>query len=280
MRFDRIADTFVGMFRAFLISTLASLSICSAYDAQLDGPGLDVSLISQTRSITPGTPLTIGFHIHHHAGFHTYWKSPGMVGVPTSLEWSLPKGFTASEISWPYPEQTFMAEYPCHGYERDVTLLVTITPPKQIQTETVSFKVDANWMCCARGCFPNFQSFEITLPVTDKPIPDPHATALIRAASIEVPKVDTSLKAAVIGHDPIELKIFPAQKLKSSEIYFFSSDGQISSDQPQRISRGIDGSLILTMQRSEFSPKNSTSLPGILKLGSTHVEINPAYSPN
>ncbi|MDB4512521.1 protein-disulfide reductase DsbD family protein [bacterium] len=265
------------MIRSLLVLTLAFVQTTSAYDAQLAGPGLDVALISESRSITPGVPLTIGFHIHHHAGFHTYWKNPGMVGVPTSLEWKLPQGFTASEIRWPYPENTFMAEYPCHGYERDVTLLVTLTPPAKIETKTVTLKVDANWMCCARGCFPNFQSFELTLPVTRKPIPDPHATALINTASKEIPKTNPKLISSVRGHQQIELKLSSLAIPKSKKVYFFSSDGQVSSDQPQEISRGTDGSLILTMPRSEFSPKKIKSLPGVLKIGKQFFKINPAY---
>jgi len=265
------------MIRSLLIFTLALSQLASAKDPQLEGPGLDVALISDSRSITPGVPLTVGFHIRHHTGFHTYWKGPGMVGVPTSLKWTLPEGFSASEIRWPHPEITFMAEYPCHGYERDVTLLVTITPPKQINSKAVTLKTDANWMCCAKGCFPNSQSFEITLPVTQAPVPDSTSAALIQTATNELPKTNSKLRCSVRGYKQIELKFFFPRSFKAEEIYFFSSDGQVSSDQAQALSRGIDGAVILTMQRSEFSPKKFEALPGVLKIGKQYFEINPAY---
>ena len=105
---------------------------CAQEDPELIGPGLEIGLISESTGVTPGRPLTLGLHIHHLPGFHTYWKSPGIVGMATSIEWSLPEGFTASKIRWPYPQNTFMSKYPCHGYERDVTLIVDITPPEQI----------------------------------------------------------------------------------------------------------------------------------------------------
>ena len=121
--------------RVFLLLTFLLTSLWGEEDPLLKGPGLSIGLISENSSIAAGEPFVVGIDIKHFPGFHTYWKNPGMVGVGTSIEWTLPNGFTASEISWPYPEKSFMAQYPCHGYERDVTLLVTITPPCQNRGE-------------------------------------------------------------------------------------------------------------------------------------------------
>jgi len=247
-----------------------------ALDPQLEGPGLAIDLISESRSVTPGQPLTLGLHIHHFPGFHTYWKNPGMVGVGTSIEWTLPEGFAVSEIAWPFPENTFMSEYPCHGYERDVTLLVTLTPPKKISDKTVTLKAKTIWMCCAKGCFPGFQTFTMTLPVTDKPVPDATALAHIEQARRELPEEKHDLKATLLSKtDASKIKIhFKGKgKLPAKEAYFFSSDGQISSDQKQTFVRLDDGSLLLTIARSEFSPEGKTELRGVLRLGEKHLAI-------
>ena len=71
--------------------------------------GLEIALISEVKSIKAGESFTVGLHLKHHKGFHSYWKNPGVVGLPTSIKWDLPKGFTAGEIQWPYPELTMMA---------------------------------------------------------------------------------------------------------------------------------------------------------------------------
>ena len=247
-----------------------------AIDPQLEGPGLAIDLISESRSITPGQPFTVGLHIHHFPGFHTDWKSPGMVGVATSIEWTLPKGFTASEMAWPYPENTFMSEYPCHGYERDVTLLVTLTPPQEISEKTVTLDAKTIWMCCAKGCFPGFQTFTMTLPVTDKPVPEATALAHSEKARSELPEKKHKVEATLLSAtDAREIKIHFAGegKLSPKKAYFFSSDGQISSDQKQTFVRQNDGSLLLTIARSEFSPEGQKTLPGVLRLGKKHLAI-------
>ena len=79
--------------------------------------GVEVELLAEVNAIVPGKSFQVGLRIRHEKGFHTYWQNPGIVGVATSLKWTLPEGFTASEIQWPYPELTKMASYPCHGYE-------------------------------------------------------------------------------------------------------------------------------------------------------------------
>ena len=105
-----------------------------------DTVGLSISLISEVKSIQPGESFKVGVKIKHDPGFHTYWKSSGIVGVSTQVKWDLPEGFEVSSIHWPYPELSKMAEYPCFGYERDIVLFMTVTPAKMINEKSVTLK--------------------------------------------------------------------------------------------------------------------------------------------
>ena len=78
---------------------LASLS----HGGETEKP-LEVSLISESRSIRAGRPFFLGLHLIHPPGSHTYWKNPGIVGLATTVEWDLPPGFSAGEIQWPAPQ--------------------------------------------------------------------------------------------------------------------------------------------------------------------------------
>lgn len=252
------------------------VSLLSAEDPGLKGPGLEIGLIAESSSITPGRALTVGVHLKHFPGFHTYWKNPGMVGMETSLNWKLPEGFTASEIRWPAPENTFMGQYPCHGYERDVTLLVTITPPEKISGDSVTLTTEAGWMCCAKGCFPGFRTLSLTLPVTDRPVPAPASRALIEKAHKELPSTDHNLTATLLSPvDSSVIKIhFKSQSaFPKKDLYFFSKDRQISSDHEQNFEPQPDGSLVLTIPRSEFSPEGKTSIPGVLRVGKLCYDV-------
>ena len=247
-----------------------------ATDPRQEGPGLAIDLISESQSLVPGMPLTVGLHLHHFPGFHTYWKNPGQVGVATSIAWFLPEGFTASTIAWPFPENTFMGTYPCHGYDRHVTLLTTIYPPDSLTSKTVTISAKTMWMCCAKGCFPGFQTFDLTLPVSDAPAPDAAASTLIQKARKELPEANHDLKATLVSKmdsDEIKIRFVGEKKLSPEGAYFFSSDGQISSDQKQIFIPAEDGSLLLTIARSEFSPKGSPSLPGVIRMDGRHLII-------
>jgi len=251
-----------------------------AYEAGLQGPGLSVDLITENRSVTPGKPLTVGLHIHHFAGFHTYWQNPGMVGMPSSIDWELPEGFTASEIQWPYPEKTHMGDYPCYGYERDVTLLVTITPPAKLEGKTVTLKADAAWMCCSKGCFPGFQTFKMTLPVTNTPIPDHPARKHINQARRELPAAENKAKLTLLSKasDPtIRVRINHPDLSSVTDLHLYTTDRQISSDHPQKIAKQNDGSLILSVPRSDLGPESPKKLSAVLQLDRRFLAVTADY---
>ena len=120
--------------------------------------------MTSVQAVQPGVPFTIALHLHHQPGFHTYWKKPGIVGLPTSIEWTLPEGFTAGPLQWPAPQIVDMAGHPAHGYKRDVLLLTEITPPKTIVGDSLAFTGKLAWMACSKECFPGFQTRTVKAP--------------------------------------------------------------------------------------------------------------------
>src|SRR5262245_53837871 len=99
---DEVANSFRQMF--------CRLHLCILYFA-LCGflPGADnplkIELVSEVTSIVPGKPFYVGLHLQHQPGDHTYWRFPGIVGVPTGIKWELPEGFKAGPIEWPEPQR-------------------------------------------------------------------------------------------------------------------------------------------------------------------------------
>jgi len=150
-----------------------------------------------------------------------------------------------------------MVGHPCHGYQRDVTLLVTIKPPDQIREKEVTLEVATGWMCCAEA-----------------------GAALIRKSRGEIPRVSEAWSgAAITGRNErvIQLKVNPPLGVSSEAVYLFSCDGQISSDKKQTVNVQSDGTWLLTTERSEFSPKNSSQLRGVLKVGNLYIILQAKY---
>lgn len=242
--------------------------------AEVPTRGIDVELISEANSIQPGRPFQVALSIHHHEGFHTYWRNPGIVGVATSIDWALPDGFTAGTIQWPLPEQIDMSGHPAHGYERDVLLMVCITPPKTLTKPAYTISGTASWMACAAACHPGSKRFSITLPVEV----DADKTSVHRprfdAAKAELPhRLPGWSGTWLSGEDGTQITLQitpPTDESQIQSAYFFSSDGQISSDQPQTLRRRSDGKLLLNATRSEFGPGPKNELPGLLQITRTN----------
>lgn len=244
--------------------------------------GLKLELISETSKIKPGVPFKVGLKIEHATGFHTYWKNPGIVGVPTQLKWELPEGFKAGPIEWPAPVITKMAVYPVYGYEGNVLLPVTITPPPSLDPDLspeIELSADASWMCCAKTCHPGFTTVSISLPSTEidsADSPTKHK-ALFEAADRARPIKTEAWKATAIRHgSEIALKMIPeageiadlANLQKDGKVYFFSGDGLIDSTAEQSLTVSPDSSsLHLSLKVSEHASEASTDkarLTGVL----------------
>lgn len=247
--------------------------------------GIDIDMVSENLSVKPGEPFTVGVKIHHHEGFHTYWQNPGVAGVPVKLEWHLPDGFAAGEIQWPYPEKTKMAIHPVHGFERDVMLLVQITPTAKLPDARLELKATASWMACADGCYPGKKELSAQVNIGGQTKPDPALVSAFVKARAEIPQdmTDWSAEAASLPDaTEIRIRLIPhLGALPPTDLYFFSSDGQVSSDRPQRLEKTADG-FELIAERSPYGPKSGESLSGVLvsstpfgKSGATFVRISP-----
>lgn len=244
--------------------------------------GLKIKLISEQKVVSPGATITVGVSIKHDEGFHTYWRNPGNVGMATGIKWKLPEGFLAESIQWPCPELCLMAGHPCHGYERDVVLLVDIKVPEKLFTNEVKLIANVAWMCCADDCHPGFKELSIILPVGEKSIVDEKHAVVFATARKELPIEDCPWEVVMLsGKDEPVVKVRVKQRsgveTKKVPEYIFSDDGQVSSDKEQKFTKQADASYIMRIDRSEYSPKFKNKFSGVLKVGNHHYTFLTDY---
>lgn len=257
---------------AILVATVVCIHPASAED---ESPNpLSPDLVSEVTAIRPGEPFWIGLWLEHPEHYHTYWKAPGIVGIPTELDWTLPEGFTAGKMLYTVPKRVSMAGINAHGYHGNTLHMVKITPPDEIAGDSVLFPALASWMCCWKTCHPGFERISITLPVDRKaknPLWDPkwHPVFVEARSKLPNPLVGWEVKATESDREVVfKIKPISAADPKpnphAASVYFFCGDGQINSGSAQTISRSPDGTLTLTMKRSQFGPPDATSYPGLL----------------
>lgn len=223
--------------------------------------GLKLQLVPEVTAIVPGESFRVGLFIQHDKGWHTYWRQPGIVGVPTSIAWTLPAGFRAGALEYPEPESTKMFQIKAQGYERDVLLQTKIQAPASLKPgEKITLKGKASWMCCANTCHPGTMELSLEMPVAAKATSDARwqpvfekeraayahpSTAWTASAEEKGLTVTLTLKPASDKARPFTSDTSPPS------VIFFTEDGWINSDQPQTTRLNDDGSLTTTLTRAE-----------------------------
>jgi thiol:disulfide interchange protein/DsbC/DsbD-like thiol-disulfide interchange protein len=257
---------------ASALAALAALALLAALSPAARAQ-VAASLVSEDASVQPGRPFTLALRLVHKPHWHSYWINPG-TGLPTTLKWTLPDGWKAGDIQWPSPMllTDTRGNVIGNGYDGDLLLPVTITPPAGLAPgTTVTLPVAADWLMCQDECVPGSAKLSITLPVSaDVPKPDPEWGQKIQFLLTQIPEVDPSWAvSAVRGPKTVTLSIraadapaLPAQA--AEDIHFFSEDGTIASDQPQTVTTDGKGGFTLVLPVSADAPAGAASLVGVL----------------
>jgi DsbC/DsbD-like thiol-disulfide interchange protein len=241
---------------AFFLLALGSWP--SAAHAQT---GLKLQLVSEQSAIIPGKPFTVGLWLDHDRGAHTYWRFPGIVGVPTQLKWNLPKGWRAGALIYPEPERTLMFQIKAQGFDRDVMLRTEITPPANLKIgEQVTLTGKASWMCCGNSCHPASMDLSLTLPVAETSALNEKWHKLLNEERARAEQTSDAWTASASEKGvTVTLTLQPAtaearlskSQREADRIIVFTEDGWFDTDKPQIIQRQDDGSLVITLTKAE-----------------------------
>lgn len=243
------------VFAAFI--GCATVLTCSV-SAQV---GLKIEIVSEQSAIVPGKPFTVGLWLDHDRGWHTYWRFPGIVGVPTQLKWNLPKGWKAGELIYPEPERTLMFQIKAQGFDRDVMLRTEITPPANLKIgEQVTLTGKASWMCCGNTCHPSSMDLSLTLPVAETSALNEKWHKLLNEERARAEQTSDAWTASAsekgetvtLTLKPIsaEARLSKSQR-EADKIIVFTEDGWFDTDKPQIIQRQDDGSLVIALTKAE-----------------------------
>jgi DsbC/DsbD-like thiol-disulfide interchange protein len=160
-------------------------------------------LLADVASIAPGKPFTVGVRLTMQPGWHTYWTNPGESGQPIAVKWNLPAGYTAGELRFPVPVRFVQpGDLYGYGYEGEVMLLATVTPPAEGASSGGAVELSANvsWLVCKDICIPGKATVSLSLPMaTATQAAAPANEALFKTWQDRVP---TDPAAALVEGQP------------------------------------------------------------------------------
>jgi len=186
-------------------------------------PQVKVDLLAEPKSMEVGKPITLGLRFRPTPGWHIYWSNPGDSGLPPSVTWKLPTGWTAGELQFPFPEKILVPPLFSYGYEQETVLLVQLTPPQnQPLPPKISIHASVEWLVCKETCLPGKAQLDLTIPTQPKPNIDLQGLfdEVRREMPVRIPMIPVKVR---LNGGFLEFSISNAQEVGS--LSFFPTDG-------------------------------------------------------
>lgn len=157
------------LFAAALMAACATAAAAPAASARTEQ--VEVRLISDVATVSPGQTIHLGLEQRIIPHWHTYWKNPGDSGTSTSIEWTLPAGVVAGDIIWPAPSRFTIGPITNYGYATQVVLLSKLTvPASQPVGSRIPVLAKASWLVCEESCIPQDATLQLDLDVAQAPV--------------------------------------------------------------------------------------------------------------
>src|SRR5262245_5851716 len=94
---------------------------------------VEAKAVVSAAHVQAGTPFDVGVLLRMQPGWHVYWLNPGDAGLPTTVRWTAPEGFSVGPLRWPVPRRF---EQPGrgvgYGYAATVLLRARVAPPAAV----------------------------------------------------------------------------------------------------------------------------------------------------
>ncbi len=250
------------LFRALALLAFAASPALAQTTAQTEE--VKAELLADRAAVAPGGSVWMGLDLKIKSGWHTYWRTPGDSGQPTSIRWTLPAGVTAEPIQWPVPDRVEVLGIMNFGYHDHVTLLNELKVDASTVASDAVIKADVTWLVCADVCIPQDASFSMPLKI------DPAAPAETTPAATALQVVRNSLpqaapfpvKATRSG-DQLTFTAGPGvEGAVKSVTYFPYQDGLIVNAAPQTAK--VSGGSVRVAVAAEKKSETIVNASGIL----------------
>jgi thiol:disulfide interchange protein DsbD len=202
---------------------------------------VEAQLVTEKAAARPGSSLVVGLRLRMEPQWHTYWKNPGDSGLPTRIKWTLPAGWKAGEVQWPYPQKLPVGPLMNYGYEDEVILLTEISVPRDAPAGNADIRADVDWLVCRDICVPEKGALDLPVPVADAvPADDPRYLAGIDRARNQLPVEPAGWKYdAAIANGLLRVRLTAPEGAQApASLYFFPArESLIDPSAPEKLTR-------------------------------------------
>jgi thiol:disulfide interchange protein len=189
------------------IVTFMATVLLAFFALPADAAATRATLVLSAQTAKPGDTISAAVRLEMSSGWHTYWKNSGASGIATAIEWELPPGVTAGEISWPVPEKYVPEKVDDEGkplagaldfdqttyvHHDEAVLLVPLTIAPEVAAGRIEIKALVKWLECQVNCVPGKQEVTAALEIGAATTPSPTAASFVEWQN-RLPKSGDSL---------------------------------------------------------------------------------------
>jgi DsbC/DsbD-like thiol-disulfide interchange protein/cytochrome c biogenesis protein CcdA len=252
-----------------LLAVLLFLIAAAPASAQFDrlnqpiaparGNAITPELVVNGRAV-PGGTAELAISMRVKPGWHGYWLNPGDAGLPMSVEWQLPQGWSVGPLRYPVPHRLLVSGIVNYVYEDDYAVLAALRVPAGT-TGTHRIAAKMRWLACTdKICVPEQGEAEVEVATGGaaagdgrfnawrQALPQPLSSPAAFQSTGKVYRIAIPLPRSVAVKDPY---VFPID------------DGVVDYAAEQRFFRDGDR-LVAHVGMGEGDPR---ALRGVLSLG-------------
>lgn len=181
-------------------------------------------LLSAQNSITKNMEtLDAAVEIILEPEWHTYWRTPGDIGLPPQFDWENSENLKSATVSWPVPKR-----YETEGFQNfvffdRVVLPVRIKPVKS--EEDIKLDLTVKAMVCKDICIPQTMSVHLEIPKNSSQTTPTMSenTLIIEKAKQALPFRDrlpgTGIENVVVGKKALIVTAFDQRGFADTDIF-------------------------------------------------------------
>lgn len=189
--------------------------------------GVAARLISGVEAVGQGESVPLGLDVQLEPGWHTYWRSPGMAGLPPQIQWKLDAAAVASPeaanlgdaaLLYPAPERFADSGMETIGYKEHVVFPIDakLNHPGQ----ALELRPSVDLLICNNICLP--RHFVLSLKIPAGEARESPESALLKEYRAKVPQDAAAsgivIKDAAIIDDGMTIKIESTTPFEKPEL--------------------------------------------------------------
>jgi thiol:disulfide interchange protein DsbD len=249
------------------IAILSAVATGFMHAAEEPNPGrAKADWIAISATVPPAQPLQTAIRIRHDKGWHSYWLNPGEAGMPTTVEWKLPPGWKHGGLGFPAPVRFLTGELASYGYEGELLLPVTITPPADFAGKA-KLEAEISWLACSdEGCVPGEATLSLEVAAGDAN-PGPAAVEILAAIDLLPRPAGDALRLGVEETEKsLVLTLIPGKSAPAdlSRHEAFPLTTELVDPKAEIRFAYEDGTWTATVAKSEFAPSPVKELTLVL----------------